>query len=104
METELDTILQIELTILVHVIELENTQFSIYPPQKILNRFNNITKNVVGAEMATPTKIETYLNKLQKIKIIAKFYTEDTNYGRLVYYKLNHPIQTCYTKIKEHYI
>ncbi|WP_223147650.1 plasmid maintenance protein [Borreliella bavariensis] len=100
----MDTILQIELTILVHVIELENTQFNIYPPQKILNRFNNITKNVFGAEMATPKKIEIYLNKLQKIKIIAKFYTEDKDYGRLVYYKLNHSIQTCYTKIKKHYI
>ncbi|WP_233709512.1 plasmid maintenance protein [Borreliella bavariensis] len=100
----MDTILQIELTILVHVIELENTQFSIYLPQKILNRFNKITKNVFGAEMATPKKIEIYLNKLQKIKIIAKFYTEDKDYGRLVYYKLNHSIQTCYAKIKKHYI
>lgn len=104
METELDIILQIELTILVHVIELENAQFSIYPPQKILNRFNNMTKNILGVEMATPKKIEIYLNKLQKIKIIAKFYTEDKDYGRLVYYKINHSIQKCYSKIKKHYI
>ncbi|WP_223147359.1 plasmid maintenance protein [Borreliella bavariensis] len=100
----MDTILQIELTILVHVIELENAQFSIYPPQKIINRFNNMTKKIVGAEMATPKKIEIYLNKLQKIKIIAKFYTKDKDYGRLVYYKINHPIQKCYSIIKEHYI
>ncbi|ACL34512.1 conserved hypothetical protein (plasmid) [Borreliella garinii PBr] len=37
------------------------------------------------------------------INVITRFYTRDVEKNLLVYYKLNYPIQTCYTKIKDYY-
>ncbi|WP_215536736.1 plasmid maintenance protein [Borreliella bavariensis] len=92
---------QIELEILIFTIELMNTQFSQYTPENILQCYNEELKKVDLA-ISTITIMEKKLNKLQKIKIIAKFYTIDKD-CILAYYKINYPIQTCYSKIKAHY-
>ncbi|MBB6043455.1 plasmid maintenance protein (plasmid) [Borreliella yangtzensis] len=96
--------LKIKLKTLVFTIELVNTEFSQYLTERILKQYNEIIQQF-GIAKDTSTSLEMNLNKLEAIKVIAKFYTRDiVENCVLVYYKLNYPIQTCYTKIKDYYV
>lgn len=76
--------LLIKLETLIFTINLTNKQFSHYYPE-------------------TPTEIENNTIKLEKANVITRFYTRDVDNNLLAYYKINYPIQTCYTKIKDYY-
>lgn len=96
--------LKIKLKTLVFTIELVNTKFSQYPTERTLKQYNEIIQQFEIAQ-DTPTSLKMNLNKIEAIKVIAKFYTRDiVEDCVLVYYKLNYPIQTCYTKIKDYYV
>ncbi|XPC97942.1 plasmid maintenance protein (plasmid) [Borreliella japonica] len=94
--------LLIKLEALTFTIGLKNEQFSQYPPETILKEYNELIQKFEITQ-DTPKSLEIILNKLEKIKVIARFYTRDIENCVLVYYKINYPIQTCYTKIKDHY-
>ncbi|WP_215540836.1 plasmid maintenance protein [Borreliella bavariensis] len=97
MQNQLINKSQIELEILIFTIELMNTQFSQYTPENILQCYNEELEKVDLA-ISTLTIMEKKLKKLQKIKIIAKFYTIDKD-CILACYKINYPIKHVMPKL-----
>ncbi|MBB6043746.1 plasmid maintenance protein [Borreliella yangtzensis] len=94
--------LLVKLETLMFTIGKIEKQFSQYTKETMLKDYNELIQNF-GIAQDTAKSLETHLNKLEKIKVIARFYTKDIDNNVLIYYKLNYPIQTCYDKIKEHY-
>lgn len=91
-----------KLEAIIFTIDQTNKQFSHYYPETIFEEYNKLIQQLLLYK-DTPTEIENNTIKLEKINVITRFYTRDVEKNLLVYYKLNYPIQTCYTKIKDYY-
>ncbi|MBB6043617.1 plasmid maintenance protein [Borreliella yangtzensis] len=104
MENQLSQLpkLLVKLETLMFTIEQIKKQFSQFTTETILKDYNELIQHF-GIAQDTVKSLETHINKLEKIKVIARFYTKNIDNNVIVYYKINYPIQTCYDKIKEYY-
>ncbi|MBB6032079.1 hypothetical protein HNR35_001082 [Borreliella spielmanii] len=91
-----------KLEVIIFTIYQTNKQFSHYYPETIFEKYNKLIQQLLLYK-ETPTEIEINTIKLEKINLITRFYTREKDNNLLVYYKINYPIQTCYTKIKDYY-
>ncbi|WP_210374979.1 hypothetical protein [Borreliella garinii] len=91
-----------KLEAIIFTIDQTNKQFSHDYPETIFEEYNKLIQELILCK-DTPTEIENNTIKLEKINVITRFYTRDVKKNLLVYYKLNYPMQTCYTKIKDYY-